>query len=695
MRNVWLRLRQRCGSWRSHFFYAQKALLTSLLLIFLFPQNIFCEESGAGLFVISANLKKILAENTSASVQIISREQIEKTQANSLPELLKSAQGLDLTNLHSPGDDFDLRMRGSDRDGVLVMMDGVRLNSVSEDRASLLGSFSLEDIERVEIVRGPQSIFYGSRAVGGVINLITRREHHPLETTLKIEGGRFQKFRESLSLSGGNFQTQTQMNFSRHDEKGQGGHDRFGQTSGSFGLHQTLPAGVEIDVGAHIFSSRQDLSYDFLTSFDPQTSSLLIRIAEDEDRELKRTEALGHLRLYATPTSRWKIEGGYAGFLNFTHVQNQPTETAAPAGYTLGSQNYHGTEIRHTLDLRNFIAAYDSKNFSYDLTVGGEFEDENFHFTDPPSVYPAEGQDNRRQNYAVFLENNLSFLNHTLLFSAGGRLDHNSTFGNALSPRVSLLYKLQKTGTTVRANYGAGFHGPTLRDFYNTVLLKNLGLPFQAIRLQPELSQSYEGGVLQKIGKSTEVSANVYYTRFHRLFDELSYIDRAHVWGVESGIVIEPDTWWTASGSYSFLKGVNEDRHIPLDHRPSHTGKFSISTNPHKNFRIQLDGTLSSSRLIPHLLSTAQGDLPITFINQEGIPEGGSLAAAQTEAGRRLGGYTKLDITLQWKMLENEKKLKSLKSYLKIENLLNQHYQEKFGFKAPGTFFTVGMEGKI
>src|SRR5262249_20217530 len=146
------------------------------------------------------------------------------------------------------------------------------------------------------------------------------------------------------------------------------------------------------------------------------------------------------------------------------------------------------------------------------LTVGFEFEDERLNFTDfgtdPPTVFPAPGQKGNRQNYAPYVQETFRFLDGNLIVTGGTRYDHNTTWGNEWSPAASLLYKLKKTGTTFRASYGEGFHGPTILDFFNQILLRLTGDPsFQAVLLQPELSRSYEAGVEQKVGTWGRVSA--------------------------------------------------------------------------------------------------------------------------------------------------------------------------------------------
>src|SRR5207244_2627135 len=126
--------------------------LKGLLLFALpfFPASLQAEEVLPTI-VVTADKKETLEENTAASVTVITRKEIEAQVGTTVPEVLQNLAGVNLVTLGSPGDDVDVRIRGSDRDEVLVLLDGVPLNTVREHRANFLGIIPLEIVERIEV----------------------------------------------------------------------------------------------------------------------------------------------------------------------------------------------------------------------------------------------------------------------------------------------------------------------------------------------------------------------------------------------------------------------------------------------------------------------------------------------------------------------------------------------------------------
>ncbi|MEX6502603.1 TonB-dependent vitamin B12 receptor [Pseudomonas zhanjiangensis] len=124
--------------------------------------------------LVTATRTAQTAEQSLAAVTVFDRAAIERSQATSVPELLKRVPGVSLTNNGGPGKNTSLFMRGSESDHVLVLVDGIKIGSVSSGGAAL-ADLPLELIERIEVVRGPRSSLYGSEAIGGVIQLFTRK----------------------------------------------------------------------------------------------------------------------------------------------------------------------------------------------------------------------------------------------------------------------------------------------------------------------------------------------------------------------------------------------------------------------------------------------------------------------------------------------------------------------------------------
>jgi vitamin B12 transporter len=152
--------------------------------------------------VVTATRTAQSEDESLAAVSIITRQDIERLQPQSLQDLLRGVPGLTLSNNGGPGKATSLFLRGTESDHVLVLLDGIKLGSAT------LGVTSIQDlpvdqIERIEIVRGPRSSLYGSEAIGGVIQIFTRRGGGDLKRRFSLDLGSYDTRRGSLGLSGG------------------------------------------------------------------------------------------------------------------------------------------------------------------------------------------------------------------------------------------------------------------------------------------------------------------------------------------------------------------------------------------------------------------------------------------------------------------------------------------------------------
>ncbi len=637
--------------------------------------------------VVTADKQERPLDAVAASATVISREEIESQQARTVPEVLRNAAGVDVVSSGSFGDDTDVRLRGADRDEVLILVDGVSVNNVSEGRASFLGTIPLENVERIEIVRGSQGVLYGSDAVGGVVNIITRKGAETPTFSASFEGGNLETFRETVD---GAFQVgkfRFSGGASRTDQGGRFDRDRFGETavSANFG-YRFLPE-LEVSAGVNYLRSDQELFYEFQSSFDPATGTILVKIDPDNDSRFHSDKVVSHLSVKGAPRPWWNAELLYGLFLDLEDLENTSAGDTADPGFFPGDQDFSGRGLRNSVDLRNFFSVYESPVFSTQLTVGFEFQDERLRFTDFGGFeFPAPGQEGARQNYAPYAQQNFRFFEEKLILTGGVRFDRNTTFGHEFSPAASVLFKIPRTKTTLRASYGEGFHAPTVLEFFDQVLLRETGDPFfNAIRLEPELSQSYEAGVEQAIGEWADLSATFFYIDYDRLFDGLQFIRDAYGAGVEIGATVKPLRWLKAGGNYTFLRAIDEATGSRLADRPRHRGHLFIEAEPTDRLTVRTDVNVVGNRAVPSAISTSGGDLDVLFIDPAG----------NTSAAGTVSGYVKVDLAASYEVLRNRLAMKSGRVYCKVENLLDDAYQEKFGFPAPGITFLVGAKASF
>ncbi|MFA5017861.1 MAG: TonB-dependent receptor plug domain-containing protein, partial [Methylobacter sp.] len=180
-------------------------LIFGSLLITGFNTQLYAQETPQNLpdLVVTATRTETAKNQLAAAATVYTRKDIERLQAKTLPELLSGTTGIDMAQSGGYGKDTNIYMRGTNSDHVLVLIDGIKVGSVTSGTTPFQ-LIPLDQVERVEIIRGPQSSLYGSEAIGGVIQIFTRkggREDKP-SVTLDAGGGSYDTYRASGSVSG-------------------------------------------------------------------------------------------------------------------------------------------------------------------------------------------------------------------------------------------------------------------------------------------------------------------------------------------------------------------------------------------------------------------------------------------------------------------------------------------------------------
>jgi vitamin B12 transporter len=177
--------------------------------------------------VVTATRIPTPESQVASSVTVITEQQIVAMQATTLPDVLKYVPGLNLVQSGGPGGQTSIFMRGTNSNHIKVLVDGIDISDPSSPNAAFdFGQFLAQDIERIEVLRGSQSGLYGSDAIGGVINIITKNGSGPPQLTAALEGGSFQTFNQAAAVSG----SQDAFSYSANVE-----HVHVGHTTGPAG----------------------------------------------------------------------------------------------------------------------------------------------------------------------------------------------------------------------------------------------------------------------------------------------------------------------------------------------------------------------------------------------------------------------------------------------------------------------------
>jgi len=498
--------------------------------------------------VVTATKTERKQQDVTQSVTVIKGDDLVKSGATSVAEAINTTAGALVTDQGPIGSLQAVTLRGAPYAQVLVLLDGKRLNSGAAGGYDLSElPIPLAAIDRIEIVRGPASALYGSDAVGGVVNIITKKTAAPLTNLTAIVGARFNS--DSLFHSG-----------------------RDGNT------YYTLSVGKEHSSGYHHLNNNADqttagikLGYDFSATSSIEASS---------DYITKDIGVPGSV-IYPSPRAREKDSETITGLQYKTKLTKtidfsiRGYQNEARIGYD-DPDFFVSSKSRSMTDGTEAQVNWLMNSFSV-VTIGAEKRNDsmvdNGSGTHGDAVTSGYIQDEMN-------------LGDSLILVLGGRNDTYSTFGSKWSPKASARYLNVEHGTILRASYGKSFRAPTLNDLYFSDAWGDKGNP----NLRPESAEEYEGGIEQPFGTGNSIKFTAFKRRVKDLIswqtDTVTFtstpmnIGRAHISGTET------ELHFTASSSFS--GSLNYTIMFPVDDT---TGERLYSADSHIP-RMQLGGTL-------------------------------------------------------------------------------------------------------
>ncbi|WP_201344688.1 TonB-dependent receptor domain-containing protein [Thiohalobacter sp. COW1] len=490
--------------------------------------------------IVTATRTAQTADQSLASVTVIDRDEIERSQARSTVELLRAKAGIHISTSGGIGKTDSVFIRGTNSDHVLVLIDGVRAASAT------LGTFNWgnlrpDQIERIEVVRGPRASLYGSDAVGGVIQIFTRRNEGPTarigyggDDTREIEAGIGGGERWRYSLQAGALDTDGIRTLDQSSEKH--GYDN---------LHAALGLDGELMPG---LAMRFNLTHAHGTNeLDPATGDIDYR------------NQAASLKLEHMTTAVWSqsLTLGYA---------LDETDSASPTSPAVIQTKRRSASWQNDLTVFNGL-----------FTAGIDY------WVDEASKDRNGVIDENIYNSAGFVQHQFSALASD--WTLGLRYDHHSEFGNETTGNIAWGHDLP-TGTRVIASYGTAFKAPTVNglfwprsvdSFFGTTYIIQ-GNP----DLQPEESQTAEFGLRHTFGK-VRTEANLFHTDLKNLIEwstvqtgpstftsSPANVRDATIRGLE---LIAAADWagWNFGAGYTYLDATNDSNDEQLDRRPEHS----------------------------------------------------------------------------------------------------------------------------
>ncbi|MDO8282515.1 MAG: TonB-dependent receptor [Thermodesulfovibrionia bacterium] len=527
-------------------------ILMFMMLVTAAPLLAADKAIKVGEVVVTATKIEEAIEETTSDVIVIKSEDIKKMNTQFVSDVLKGISELNVVQNGGAGKQAAIVLRGGNTEHTLVMIDGVKVKSTTTGTFDF-SSLNVDDIERIEIVKGPQSTIYGSEAMAGVINIITRKGKGTPKISASFETGSYGTYKPSATVSGGYmglgyrltgtyFTTDGISAAKKGTEK-----DGYKNASVSGKLNFSPTDKADIEVSGKYYYDRSDL--------DAFGSDDLNYVQHGNHHMLS-----GKGRLYLFDI--WEQ------VLSLSTVEDS-------LKYKDPDTSWNNADIitgMKTIDWQNNFYISDA----YTFTFGAEYRKE---AGENKGIF-----DETVDNKALYLNNKAKLFNDDLVINAGLRIDDHETFGDETTYRIGGIYNIRQAALTVKASYGTGFRAPTLNElFYNDPWGSSGNL-----NLSPEKSSSWEIGLEKEIIKD-RASATVTY--FDQKYDDLidwvetppgswlyspKNISKAAVKGLEAGVSVKVIEDVTVRSSYTYLDTEDKETGERLRRRPKDKAGISV-----------------------------------------------------------------------------------------------------------------------
>ncbi|OLB59587.1 MAG: Vitamin B12 transporter BtuB [Nitrospirae bacterium 13_2_20CM_2_61_4] len=618
------------------------------------------EEVQTKEVVVSATKTEIPVKQVTSAVEIIDGEQLQQRRVKTVAEALRLAQGLAVFQSGGPGTIVDVRMRGGTPEQTLVLIDGAIVNSATTG-AYDFAFLTTDNIERIEILRGSQSMLWGSDAMGGVINITTKRGRDTPNVAGFSEYGSFNTLREGANLTGKKGPVDFALSLSRWDtvsfsainyRRGASERDGYHNWQGSTRLGFALPKDGRLELDFRWMNGIVNLDGFVLNPATFQSDIADILGAKSQSNQYIFA---GN---YTQPITSW-----WSQKLTLSRATDNLTLRTG----TVARDLITGAEVTPFPEDSEIDTTSNRIEWQHNFqigkpvlfTAGYQFREqvgENMSTSAIPEKIVSSN--------AGFAEAQLNLWDR-LFGTAGIRQDEYNVFGSATTYRVTGGYLHQETGTKLRGSYGTGFRAPTI----NQLFFPFFGNP----NLQPEKSQGLDVAVDQTLfNDRVTLSAGYFWTRYRNLIISIqdaaicgvgpfgtnfcaANVGLARAEGVEASAkfkLVEDQPWIRSlylqfQYTYTSTTNLTNNQDTRLPKWPLNQWSTVLSYQPIESLRVNVEGRYVGQRF---------NDTS----NQQSIPS-----------------------FLVWNLAATYDVNRRIQLYTRVDNLFNEKYEEVLFFGTP------------
>lgn len=599
----------------------------------LSPEQSFAQQQtadGEDIIIVTVNRRPQPLSQVGSSVSVLTGDELEQNQQSFMIDALEAIPGVAISQNGSYGGAASISIRGAGGDRTVMLVDGVQLNDASSTGGAYnFGTLDTYNIERVEVLRGPQSTLYGSDAIGGVINIVTKSGGDGFGGKIFLEGGSFNTVRGGIGIYGGDEKLGYNLSASGFGNDGISSADENDGNTEKDGLESYNFYGKVTSSLSEIFRleamGRYSDNKAKFDSFGPADGDEISHV--DEFSFALR----GHLDL---------LDGRFSNIVSGEYSEIDRKNISS------GLQTFEATGKRMNFD---YLGVYEVSSV---ITASGGLQHE--------TTKSVQASDDSFDLTSVFGE--LAFTGiEGLVITGGARYDDHKTFGDRTTFRVTGLYEFAQTGTRFIANWGEGFKAPSINQL--TYICTFCGATEPNTDLKPEIARGYEIGVEQPMFDDRITFAATY---FHLRMDDAIDFDTAQGGyvnlaktkssGVELNINAQLLDNVYISGNYTFTDAIDLLDNTNLPREPRHRFSGSIDW--------QVTSQINAVVAVTHNGDEAQNEFsPVPILD----------------------GWTRVDFKLSYEVMED------LSLYGRVDNIFNEEYQHVPGYGTPDRSFFAGI----
>ena len=606
--------------------------------------------------LVNASLVPIQSERSANAISIIDLEQIKNRAVSSISDLLRNVPGLAVSKSGVQGSQTQIRVRGSEANHLLVLIDGIEANNPAQSDELNWGTLASSDIERIEVIRGPQSSMFGSDAMSGVINIITKNAKSPRSLRIFSEKGTLDTQNSGVSIGFQNDRFDARLGLSQLKTDGDNISRVGDEKDGYENNNLTLKAGWQINKKLKTsFSTRRSNGmngYDSDVDFDG--------LVDDQDKVTKFENSITGLKVdYLDPEKKWQHHASFAQSKN----DNKDLQ-----------DGLLGTLTASTKDQIRFISSLYLGEFAQRMSFLTEYENEKFRQRGLINDYGVYGifdpnQDQIRKTNSFAIEYRADVLDN-ITFAASARRDDNSEFKNSNTYRFEIIYDLSSQGK-LRSAYGTAIKNPTFTErfgFYTNFI----GNQF----LQPEKSTNWELGLDKKFfNSSINLSVTIFISELENEID---------------GNVFDPITFgYTAANKSGLSKrnGLEINSFGKLSKNVTISGSYTFTDAKELDLSGAYQNEIRRPRHISSLNFTWQQSEDLNI--NTNIQYNGSQNDIVYPSNTKLAEFTLVNVSAVLNIS------KELDAYLRLENLFDESYEEVFGYQTLGFSAHIGLRYRL